>query len=263
MRVIFRNKFVRWVLTPLVVLFGLGWGYYQINFPTCTFRYKLTAEVNTPDGLKTGSSVIEVSYSHNGDYGGGESPDLNLNGEAVYVDLGAGKNLFVTLTTAASGRPNLRQITDYNGWDFPSESGSLNPFSLLLKVFNVKWKYGQELELCQVFSALGTKDILAIPFSNLPTLVTFSDLHDLNSVKVVQPNDLGFDAGTTLSRVTIIPTTEPLQNRIDQVLDWLPVKKEEWLKHQDRAFTQGPLINKLYYDAFKAPGIWGDGGSGL
>ena len=98
MRAFFQNRLVRWVLAPALVLSALGWGYFQINYPTCTFRYKLTAEVMTPDGLKTGSSVLEVSY-HTGPH---VLPDPNprfdtLLGEAVYVDLGQGKNLFVTL----------------------------------------------------------------------------------------------------------------------------------------------------------------------
>jgi len=62
------------------VLGGMGYFWYQSNYPTCTFRYKLTAEVNTPDGVKTGSSVIEVSYSHNGDWGGGQSADIGVKG---------------------------------------------------------------------------------------------------------------------------------------------------------------------------------------
>lgn len=31
--------------------------------PTPTYRYRLTVEVNTPEGLRTGSSVIEVETS--------------------------------------------------------------------------------------------------------------------------------------------------------------------------------------------------------
>jgi hypothetical protein len=262
MRVIFRNKFVRWVLTPLVVLFGLGWGYYQINYPTCTFRYKLTAEVNTPDGLKTGSSVIEVRYSHNGDYGGGESPDLNLNGEAVYVDLGAGKNLFVTLTTWGSARAveNGRR-----GRNFEGDLGPMNPFGLLLKVFGLTWKFGEERQLCRELSKLSLNTSKAASFENLPSLVTFGNISDPNSIAIVDPSNFykSYGSGYFLKRVTITPSAEMLTKTIDQILVWLPAKKEEWLKHQDRAFMEGPLINQIYYDGFKAPGIWGDGGSGL
>jgi len=88
-------------LAPIVVL----WAFYQYEYPTCAFRYKLTAEIQTPDGMKTGSSVMEVSYSHNDSGGGtGQSADLHMIDEATYVDLGQGKNLFVLLTNRESGR---------------------------------------------------------------------------------------------------------------------------------------------------------------
>jgi hypothetical protein len=256
---------LKWVLAPVAVIWFLGWAYIQINYPTCTFRYKLTAEVNTPDGVKTGSSVIEVSYSHNGDWGGGETPNLNLSGEAVYVDLGAGKNLFVTLTTSESGRENYddRHWISANGYN--GKNGPLNPFALPLKIMGVNWSFGQERMLCNAVASLSQNRKIDVPFANLPTLTTFADLHDLNSVKVVQPEKLSdvFGIGFSLKRATIELTTDQLIDKIAGVLVWLPVKKLEWSKYQDRAFLQGPLINQLYYDAFKAPGIWGDGGSGL
>ena len=105
MRAFFQNRLVRWVLAPALVLSALGWGYFQINYPTCTFRYKLTAEVMTPDGLKTGSSVVEVSYTtQSAPLSQGGRFDSVL-GEATYVDLGDSKNLFVTLGTLDSAQP--------------------------------------------------------------------------------------------------------------------------------------------------------------
>lgn len=84
MGAIIRSKFVRWVLAPIAVIWALGWAYMQHEYPTCTFRYKLTAEVQTPVGLKTGSSVVEVSYQRGGDWGGGTHAYDTLRGEATY-----------------------------------------------------------------------------------------------------------------------------------------------------------------------------------
>ena len=143
MRAFFQNRLVRWVLAPALVLSALGWGYVQINYPTCSFRYKLIAEVQTPDGLKTGSSVLEVTYSPQwGPLVQGGRYDTLL-GEATYVDLGHGKNLFMTLGTLDAAqskeswdRPHtassLREPSDYEKMKW-----ALDPLWLPIKIFKL------------------------------------------------------------------------------------------------------------------------------
>ena len=66
---------------------------------TPTYRYRLTVEVETPEGLRTGSSVIEVqtdvasklSISTPGQV------RTRVRGESVAVDLPGGKTLFALL----------------------------------------------------------------------------------------------------------------------------------------------------------------------
>ena len=50
-------------------------------------RYKVTVEVDTPSGLKTGSSVVETNMADNG----------FTFGQAPFVDLGGGRFVFVLL----------------------------------------------------------------------------------------------------------------------------------------------------------------------
>ena len=57
-------------------------------------RYRLTAEVMTPDGPKTGSGVIQVSYASEINLnGGGRRGSNSVVGEAIPVDLGQGTAL--------------------------------------------------------------------------------------------------------------------------------------------------------------------------
>jgi hypothetical protein len=251
------NGFVKWLLVPLVVLGLLGWyAIHRLNapFPVCTFRYKLTAEVMTPDGLKTGSSVIEVSYSHHGDYGGGENAVLNIVGEAVYVDLGAGKNLFVTLTTRDSGRagPN-----DRNGRNYYDDVGPMNPFAFPLKVYGLKWQFGHEADLCGAFRSVDPERIAEVSFENIPTLVSFGNLADPNSVNVVQPAKLSdvFGNGYELKRLFFWPTTDPQVAKIENILKWLPQMKQRLSLKPGYHGPEQSNIDRLYYDAFKSPGI--------
>jgi hypothetical protein len=223
---ILNNWFVKWVLAPVAVLWALGWGYIQINYPTCTFRYKLTAEVMTPDELKSGSSVVEVSYSHNADWGGGPKTYDTLLGEAVFIDLGKGKNLFVTLGTLDSGRPSpnwyhinpLKEPADYY-----KMVGALNPIWLPIKMFELGRTREKEREMCQRVSKFYGTPAKSVPLNNLPTLVTFGDLRQPDTAATVNPNDLvaTFGAGYTMAAKIEISNAS-VTNRIHDLLPWVP-----------------------------------------
>jgi hypothetical protein len=77
---------------PLVLLAALVIG-DQIRINRPNHKYRLTVEVETPEGVKTASGVMAVhpdrSYSRGG--------KTTTKGDAVFVDLGGGKNLVVLL----------------------------------------------------------------------------------------------------------------------------------------------------------------------
>jgi hypothetical protein len=60
-----------------------------------TNRFRLTIEVETPDGIKSGSSVLETMYFESGCWGPVEACGVRrrAKGEAIFVDLGGGRNL--------------------------------------------------------------------------------------------------------------------------------------------------------------------------
>src|SRR5215217_3660313 len=65
---------------------------------TESYRYKLTLAVNTPNGIKRGSSVVEVmfyqvSFPERGTM-------HKLRGEALYLDLGPGARPLIALLTS-------------------------------------------------------------------------------------------------------------------------------------------------------------------
>ncbi|MBR0993918.1 hypothetical protein JQ580_24650 [Bradyrhizobium japonicum] len=69
----------------------------QIRINRPGHKYRLTVEVTTPDGIKTGSGVLAVVPDRNYNRGG----RTTMRGEAVFVDLGQngahGKNLIALL----------------------------------------------------------------------------------------------------------------------------------------------------------------------
>jgi hypothetical protein len=238
------KRLVIWGLVPL----ALGYAIFEINYPTCTFRYKLTAEVMTPDGLKTGSSVIEVSYSHNADWGGGETSNLNMTGEAVYVDLGSGKNLFVMLTNSASGREKN------SSRNYQPLEGALDAFALPLKALDLNWTFGQERQLCADVGRVPLDQAFVVQRENLPTLVSFGSLKDPDSLAIVEPGGLDkvVGEGFGLKNVLLERTRKPVTKNGFSLFPWWEQKKNDW-EHVIAIGKDDALIDQLFYTAFTQP----------
>jgi hypothetical protein len=221
-------KVIRWVFATIVVFWVFGWVYIQINHPTCTFRYKLTAEVMTPEGLKTGSSVVEVSYgSQVAPLAQGGRYDTLL-GEATYVDLGHGKNLFVTLGSLDAAQSKERSNLPYRSSsliessDYEKMKWALDPLWLPIKIFKLGRTPGQERDMCQRVSKLFETPAETVPLNNLPTLVTFADLSQPLTGMAVNPNNLvgRFGAGYTMV-AKIEFSKADITHRIDDLLPWV------------------------------------------
>ena len=75
------------ILAPLCFYFG-----YKLLYPTYTYRYRLSVEVETPDEIRSGSSVIEVRYEMFPELLTERDHISRVFGEAVFVDLGQGKH---------------------------------------------------------------------------------------------------------------------------------------------------------------------------
>lgn len=158
-----------------------------------SFRYRMTVEVDTPEGLKTGSAVREVIFSeraNGGEYG-------HVRGEAVAVDLPGGEVLFALL---AGGGGN----GDHAGDQMASMFRQMNSDTIQL------WPDPPQLR----------SPIVRHP---LPLLVTFREIDDPTSITRVNPGDLAarFGPGVRLSRIVVEISEDPLTKRIEERLGWL------------------------------------------
>jgi hypothetical protein len=155
-----------------------------------TFRYKMTVEVDTPQGLKAGYAVREMRYRAGGGFMFGEGKaQLRVVGEAVAVDLPGGRTLFALLTGqdgyvdyAGNGVSTVFRVMDRDG----SRKGG--PHELWPRV-----------------------PVIREPITDpLPKLVTFKDNRDPKSVETVEPANLAksFGPGVRLKRITVQSTGE-------------------------------------------------------
>ncbi len=178
---------------------GLLIGAGAILLPGCgsplpdAFRYRMTVEVDTPQGLIEGFAVREVRFSkmaNDGNYG-------RARGEAVVVDLPNGAVLFALLTGASGNVDHASQTM----WHIFRTTAS------------------KSIEVWPNFEG---KD-MPITSGRVPMLVTFDDLDDPTSVAEVDPDDLAasFGEGYALKRITVQITDEPVTTGIEERLEWL------------------------------------------
>ncbi|MGB3806613.1 MAG: hypothetical protein WA936_05390 [Erythrobacter sp.] len=179
---------------------------------TPDYRYRLTVEVETPEGLRTGSSVIEVEQSMGRSSMAPASNQIyrRIRGEAVAVELPGGQTLFALLrsesniewaeTIAASAAPPAEE----------SEDGEPR-FDNMLALEGAA-------ELPRTFPASGWLE----ERSAYPMLVTFGDIDDPSSVREVDPDDLAatFGAGYALERITVEITDDRVTTGIEERLGW-------------------------------------------
>jgi hypothetical protein len=67
------------------------------GYPSGSWRYRMTVRVETPEGIKTGSSVREIFVQLVPQFTPEMKPTTHLNGEAVVVDLGSRGVLYALL----------------------------------------------------------------------------------------------------------------------------------------------------------------------
>lgn len=201
------------------------------EYPSTKIRYKMTVEVETPEGVKTGSAVREISMVSRPKRMG-EMNDTHVKlekGEAVVVDLGQRGVLF-----ALMGIGDHAIQVFFNAFPSGCLDGAVSRCSV---------RYYKSLSKSSV-SELAEKDY--------PMLVTFKRRDDLNSLMVASkyenedmPDGYGgvahalaglFGNGVRISTVRIELTEQEPTFIVDQ---WLP-----WLSQIGGKYLHGATISK-------------------
>jgi hypothetical protein len=197
--------FLRVVVAALMILCLAGCGRSSAE----SYRYKLTLAVNTPDGVKRASGVVEVTFWAVSIPASGIMH--KLNGEALYLDLGAGRSPLIALLTS--------QLHPKYGKDVRWSRDAGPAINLLTEL------YGPVLPdlLGGVARISGVRGTRKIAPNDLPDLVTFADVNDPATVIEVGRNDLQatLGAGVSWDEITLESTDEPVTTGIVKKLPWL------------------------------------------
>lgn len=195
------GRFIAFIVLTLVLV-----GYYKYAYPTYSWQQTTKIVVQTPIGLVSGSSTANVEWRTFPkifpDMIGFES---SFVGEATIVDLGSDKYIFALLSGAPALGPHV----------FKEEVSAYNTYINLLSSSNF------ELYLKQTTKAKGVTK--AIPLKYYPKLVTYSDIKDPASLRLVDPEKLAtiFGAGYAMKSITLEITDLPVSaGKVEGMLWW-------------------------------------------
>jgi hypothetical protein len=212
------------------------------KFRPVSYRYTLTVTVETPNGIRTGSAVQEISGR---DVllklADGHAAIVKLRGEAVPVRLPGDRYLFALLSS--EGEESIIPAVQ-SAFDPEYERGGEGNLATVRKMARSPDRAVHELQRVNAFER-GKR-----PF--LPRIVTFRDMRDPGSIVEVAPGDLArqFGPGTVLTSVTVAKTSAPLTQSLFAVLPWLR-SKPATLEAGWKGGTNPTLAQKMSYRDFK------------
>ena len=203
-----------------------------ISPPQHRYRFKMTIEVETPEGIRSGSSVYEVTAQNLQAMLPDETDrSWSTKGEAVAVDLPGGVTLFALLKTGA----------------MHGDMASLS-MAALDPAFNNDVVESAE----RIATGQGIISPAIVKPSDYPLLVWFPDIKDPRSVAQVAPDDLAasFGAGYRLKVITVQLTNEPVSTGIDERMDTIGIKPNNGLDPSLGVTANPTLAQQLGHDDF-------------
>jgi hypothetical protein len=228
-----RSFFVRLVATALVALALAG------CWKSESYRYKLTLAVNTPAGVKRGSSVVEVLFWDVIIPARGTA--RKLRGQALYLDLGPGAKPLIALLTAQLYPKYGKAVR----WSRDAGPGT----QLMCRLYGLVPSADYIDDVPRIARLRGRRQIIP---SDLPDLVTFADIDNPKSVIVVDPNNLQatLGLGVSWSEITLESTDEPITKGIEGKLPWLPAYYARALDgdHFSRGDTLANALSTFDFD---------------
>lgn len=209
-------------LPPLI----MGTSYISGLLHTYKHRYRLVVEVETPTGIQSSASVIQVSYAEYMLVWNPSASGLKIQpkGEAIFFDLGNGRNLVVTLGFGPTG-------------------ADMDTLSVLAaKAFG---RY-QAFWYKQAPSWGGRAELHG---GLIPTLVTFGDHADPYTVQFVKPDEFAtvFGPGYRFKGAWIEMTRDDVTRAgIEEKLPWLN-NMEKYRRDPKNPFTNMLPFNTLLF----------------
>ncbi|MGA9581851.1 MAG: hypothetical protein WBR13_07795 [Allosphingosinicella sp.] len=141
-------------------------------------RYRMTVEVETPEGVKSGSSVIESTITKGMRFGDSSGISYAVKGEAVTVDLGGGQMLFALLSGLDMEPAEFHARLFHNA--LKRGAAATPPLPRKYKAF--EWREERQ-------AARNIKPTVILQPSDYPKVVRFRNPRDFRTVEIVNESD--------------------------------------------------------------------------
>jgi hypothetical protein len=189
---------------------------------------KLKVEIDTPQGVKSGYSVIEIKRDRAG-------KSYRARGEAVSVDLPNRQTVFVLLRSAAN----------------PDWLGDLHNNLKLDGPIETNEDLNRKIVANREVWPVKRRDVSVIyDMDNYPYFVRFRDIANPKSVEALDPDNLGktYGRGYALKSLTVQMTDEAVTTGIAKRLGWLE-KMEKFSFEKDGPFDAlyPPIVQYLRF----------------
>ena len=208
-------------------LFGAG---------TISWHQRLTVTVETPAGEVSASSVSAVSWRKHWIQTDGMGWSYDLTGEAVVVEVTPGRFLFALLQGAGT--------TEYMG---------------SVAAASIAGREGRVIDGALFREVQGKRGraagVIPVPQVQYPMLVTFGDIADPASVKLVDPADLAasFGPGVKLKSVTLEVTDDAVtEGLVEGVLGWIDEYQENHWRLNGKKCVACPIRSEKLADLMSA-----------
>jgi hypothetical protein len=234
-----RRSFLALGLLPVAAHAGMFSDTYE-------WRQKLTVTLDTPQGVKTGSSVTAISVKLKNTRG---NRIASTTGEAAIVEVAEGRYLFVLLSGQLYYNPLTEEHTDeLAGLVWQDVLPIARQRGVNEQNFDVRKEWGPRYQA--ITELRGARDM---PVALWPAFVTFADLNDPASVKVIEPEALDevFGPGVAVRTISLEVTREAVTDgAVGAVLPWLGTWKDMLIpvpKKAADAYTPEERIRRLNF----------------
>jgi len=204
----------------------LGTSSLYSRLHTYVHRYRLVVEVETPDGMQSKANVIQVSHTLYMLIWNPSAPGFKTQskGEAIFFDLGNGRNLVITLGFGPTGS-NGNMLT-----------------SLATRAFGRDQAFWFK-------EATSWEERAELHGDLIPTMVTFGDPADPYTVQFVKPDEFEavFGPGYRFKGAWIEMTKDDVTRaEIEEKLLWLK-NMEQYRRDPKNPFTNMLPFNSLLF----------------
>ena len=172
------------IFISVLILIAFVAIWLRLSFPTVTYRYRLTVNVEVDGQVRTGSSVIEMKTRFNPGWAIGPPANAYVRGQAAIIDLGP-RGVLV----AALGGESYDRCTVDARYLAGRAFEPANPRRVCAT------GYPQSLDNERAIAR--TKEPVDLTPDNLPLFIWFGDKSDLASAKLAKPDRFASVIGDT------------------------------------------------------------------